>query len=254
MKKINFISVALIVMVLSIMNSIMNVNAKVDNPEQVFYTNSNGVSFTEKQYNYFTEMFWEGYQEYVSIEEFNKVNELDLFDKPITKTQVSTDLFQNSGYGLKGTSVTQDGRTTTISKSCSSQCFLSLVTVWNVNPYIKSWDVFGVRTNGTNVTTINSAIVTGAGYSTSYSNPRWLSNGFGYSVQLPNTTNLKATVSFYANTGGTIYATYQHAISNTTESTSKLYLISVGGYGGVFSFYGNAYGVYDGCSGVNITT
>lgn len=237
-----------------IMISISNVRALVDEPMQIFYTNSHGVSFTNEQYNYFSEMFWEGYQEYVTVDEFNKVRDLDLFDKPITKTQVVNRDFQPGRYSLNGTSVTQDGRKTIISKSCSSQCFLSLVTVWNVDPYVKSWDVFGARTNGTNITSINSAIVTGTGYSTSYSNPRWFNNGFGFSIPLPNARNLKVTVSFYAKTGGTVYASYQHAISNTTEATSKLYLISVGGYGGVFSFYGNAYGVYDGCSGVNITT
>jgi hypothetical protein len=81
-----------------------------------------------------------------------------------------------------------------------------------------------------------------------------LSNGFGTSVLLPASpaTNIIVDQQFYTNLGGTIYASYQHATSNITLSTSYCYTISASGYGGVFDFYGSATGVYDGMGGVNI--
>ena len=119
---------------------------------------------------------------------------------------------------------------------------------------MKSWDVTGARaSSSTSITSINAAVVTGSGYSQSYYSPKIGGNGFGYSVQVPNTTNIQTTVSFYANKGGTIYGTYQHAISNISEANSKLYTIAYSGYGSVFSFYGAAYGVYDGANGVSIS-
>lgn len=228
---------------------IINVNA-----EEIYYTNDNGVSFTKEQYNYYTEMAWDGYQQYVTQNEFNQLVELDLFNRPIEKkTIVDTPIFKfTNKYSTKGSSLVEKGRTTVISKSCSSQCFYILSTGWNGTPYVKSWDVIGARASGTTITTINDIIVNSNNYLSTYSNPKIETNGFGYSIKLPNDTGISVSVAFYANTGGTVYGTYQHAMSNTTEAISKLYLISYSGYGGVFSFYGSAYGVYDGCNGVSI--
>ena len=240
MKKLYLIAITFILSFLFV----SNVNA-----EEVYYTNSYGVNFSKKQYNYFSEMYWDGYQSLVTIKEFEKVANLNLFDSKIEKVIMIMPQSINS----KGPSLTQNGRTTTINKSCSTQCLVALNTTWNTNPTIKSWDVTGVRVSGTTINSINTVKVSGTGYYTTYSNPQIFTNGFGYSVPLPNANNLKVSFSFYATLGGSVYGSYQHAMSNTTEAISKLYTISSGGYGSVFSFYGSAVGIYDGTGGVNIS-
>ena len=240
MKKVGLFSLILLLSFLSI----SNVYA-----EKIYYTNSYGVNFTEKQYKYFTDMFWDGYQTSVTQDEFNKVQLLNLFESTIEKEKI---LIPIESFE-KGPSLTQNGRTTTISKSCSTQCLVTLNTTWNTTPTIQSWDVTGVRISGTSLGLINTAKVYGSGYFTTYSTPKVFTNGFGYSVDLPNTSNIKVSISFYAGLGGTIYGTYQHAMSNTTEPISKLYTINSTGYGGVFSFSGSAIGIYDGAGGVNIS-
>ena len=43
---------------------ILSISVKAD--ENIYYTNSNGVSMTETQYNYLKEMFFEDYPNYVT--------------------------------------------------------------------------------------------------------------------------------------------------------------------------------------------
>ena len=221
--------------------------------EEVYYTNSNGVDFTRDEYDYFSEMFWDGYQEYVTRSEFDQVANLDLFNQPIYKNTYTTPVDFNSLYYTNGNPLTEKSRTITLSKSCSSTCFLSLVNVWNATPNVKSWDVFGARASGATITTVNTALMYGDTTSVSYLNPTIAGGGFGYSMLVPNDTGIKSAVSFYSTTGGTIYGTYQHAMTGITEANSHLYNIVYYGYGGVFNFYGAAFGIYDGCNGVNIS-
>lgn len=53
--------------------------------------------------------------------------------------------------------------------------------------------------------------------------------------------------------GGTVYASYQHATSNTTLATSQNYTFSLTGYGRVFLFYNSARNIYDAMNGVDIS-
>ena len=76
--------------------------------------------------------------------------------------------------------------------------------------------------------------------------------GFGNSVLLPSGSNLVINQILTTTPGGHIFASYQHAMQNVSLATSQLYTFSLGGYGNVFAFYGNAYGKYDGMAGVDI--
>ena len=227
---------------------LLNVSA-----EEIYYTNNNGVDFTREQYEFFGNMFWDGYQAYVTQEEFDQADELDLFDKPVYKSTYVEPINFNNIYYINGNPLTENGRTITLGKSCSSNCLVTLTNVWNGNPTVKSWDVFGARASGTTITFVNSASMFGDSTYTQYSSPTIAGGGFGYSMLVPNDTNIKSTVSFITNTGGTIYGTYQHATTGISQSNSHLYNIVFYGYGGVFDFYGAAFGVYDGCNGVNIS-
>ena len=60
----------------------------------------------------------------------------------------------------------------------------------------------------------------------------------------------QATQEYDVKGTGILYASYQHAMSTISLPSSKCYTVNFGGYGGVFDFYGNAYGVYDQMAGV----
>ena len=212
-----------------------------------YFTNENGVSLTEKEYVFFSKLYWEGYQKSLTQEEYLQIKDMELFDQEIEKKTYTN-------YPItRGSSVTSNLRTLSITKVCNSNCFNTLVTTWIGSPYVRSYDVMGVRLNGPSLLTINNLRVEGNNFSQSYSNPKKFNNGFGYSFQLPNTSNIQVSVSFTTTQSGTIYGSYQHAMSNTTSVVSNQYTIGVGGYGNVFQFIGTARNIYDNAPGVDIS-
>lgn len=191
-------------------------------------------------------MFWNGYQDLVTQDEFDYVNELNLFD-----SKIETFILQENTLQPLST-LTEKSRTLTMNKSCSSQCYISLQASWNAKPNIKSYDVIGARVNGVSVVKIGNAYVIGDNFTKSYSSPNTKNNGFGYSVKLENVSNLKVNVSFFTTTGGTVYGAYEHSRKNISLNTSKLYNISQGGQGNVFKFTGAAASAYDEANGLSL--
>lgn len=217
---------------------------------EIYYVNPNNVEFNKIQYDFFSKMFWDGYQQYVSLEEFDMVSTLGLFNAPV-ESQVVT-IYASNDSMFRTSTITEKLRTLTISKSCTSECFVSLVVKWNGIPTIKSYDVFGARVVNSSLLKINNALVSGYNYSKIYSTFQRNGDGFGYSIEIPNTNNITVSVSFTTLLNGIAYGSYQHAMSNLSFSNSQLYTIGAGGYGGVFKFYGAAIGKYDNANGVNI--
>lgn len=216
-----------------------------------YYSNNNGVELTEKQYNYISELFYDGYQDTMTIDEVEKMERLNLFNQPI-ESKDSNDII-DSAIVPRGSSLTNGGRTLKISKSCSTECLVTLKATWSLIPNVYSYDVIGFRLTSGTITQMNKATVRGNGYTADYpaSYAQQSGNGYGHSVQISNVSNLVVATSMYATTGGTAYGSYQHAMSNISLANSKLYTIGAGGYGYVFNFYGAAVGVYDGIGGVD---
>ena len=82
-----------------------------------YFTNKNGVSLSEKEYVFFSEMYWEGYQKILTQEEYLQIKDMDLFEQEIKKetyTNYST---------ARGSSVTSNLRTLLITKACNSTCY-----------------------------------------------------------------------------------------------------------------------------------
>lgn len=219
-----------------------------------FYINTNEVEFTKQQYDYISNLYYDGYQDYMLQNDLDKMIELDLFNHPIVVVENGDITNLNNQNFINGTSITQNGRTTKITKSCSSECLVVLTTTWSVIPTINSYDVIGFRLANASINSINTASIRGNNYSITYqpSEAQQFSNGFGYSVKLGNVSGMKITTSLYTSTTGTVYGSYQHAMSNVSLATSRLYTISSAGYGSVFSFYGNAIFKYDAAGGVSV--
>ena len=200
-----------------------------------YFVNDNGVSFSKKEY------------EKPLNTKVTSREDIDLFDKEIKKETTYTD-----SCVTYDSSVTSNLRTLKITKACSSSCYSTMVTDWNETPFIKSYDVMGARLNGPSLLNVNNLIVTGDNYYQSYNNPKKFTNGFGYSFLLPSISNIRVTTSFITSLNGTLYGSYQHAMSNTNSAVSNQYTIGVGGYGNVFQFTGTARNVYDNAPGVDI--
>ena len=228
-------------------------NVKADS----FYYNSGTINLTEKEYNYVMQFYGEEFLKNMSLDDYYWLKELDLNNNDYEIESVTIgNVNSNSGNLIlpRSTVVTSNEKKVAISKACSTDyCAITLLTTWLTQPSVKSYDVMGARLYNTSLynSTITTLVRTPSG-TTTQSNYMTYYNGFGNSIQLPTGTINNIEQRFKVNKTGTVYGSYQHAVSNVSLATSKLYNISSSGYGSVFSFYGNAYGKYDNTVGVFI--
>lgn len=215
--------------------------------KEVFFTNSYGVEFNEKEYDYFSKMFYDGYQETITPDEFNQYEKHEM-DASLVETKFASIIQPYS------TIISTSAKTLKISTSGSSKKYVSVVATWKGSPSVRSYDLIGAYLSGV---TLNGTVTTkltysGGGYFST--EMKTFNNGFGVSIELPKSgNNVVISQSFTTTTGGTIYASYQHAISNLSLSDSKKYSIGKNGYGNVFIFDSSIRNKYDGMSGVNIS-
>ncbi len=224
--------------------------------KDIYYTNSNGISLTEKEYNYAKTMFNEQFIEVMNQEDYDFINRADVNNKDveIIVEEPKTDYIQSrtSSY------VETQAKRLAISKTChNGVCVVSLTNTWKYEPRVKSYDVIGVMFSNTSQY--------GNGYGTIFkvngSNHTCTeyvknSDGLGCSYKLPSnaTADIYAYMSLDVNdTGGLVYGSYQHATSSVTLSQSKNYSFHINGYGNVFLFNtAKAKDAYDGMDGVSM--
>ena len=243
------------VLLFIILFAFMFLNVKAD---EIYYTNPNSVSMTEHQYNFLGEMYFDGFQEYITQAEFNRYLTYGYFDSDIEKvilddTDTSSILKPINDRGLIHET---NAKRLTLAKSCgSSTCLISVTLHWKGQPTVKSYDVIGALLYGSmNLIGEPTTYLNYSGGNLFYGDEKYSGDGFGTSVKLQNSSTLMNIYQSYDVSGtGTLYASYQHATSNITKTTSQKYTISYGGYGGVFHFYGSAVGVFDHMGGVNTT-
>lgn len=221
---------------------------------ETYFVNKNNVNLTKSQYDYISKLYYEGYQNFITEDEYNTLVQNDLFQQEVESKSMVT--FERSN--TRSTNIYANKRTLTISKSCNTNCMITLKAVWDGIPIVQSYDVIGMRFANTSPISINQCSITSNSYSNSYSNSsenyKNANYGFGYSVKIPNSSGIVLLTSATVNTGGTVYGAYEHALSNVTLATSKNYNISSAGQGSVFAFTGSAIGKYDNTSGVEINT
>lgn len=229
-----------------------NVHAK----ETPYFTNSNGVSLTEAEYNYIKELYSENYLNMITMDVYNDLVDNGFMFQPITKKS-SDDVEKNVNAAI-GISPLSDYHETsskklTISKSCSDNCKIVVKLTWNVVPSVKSYDVMGAYLWNTSRVSnvITSTSSTANGYSIIEIKEQ--SKGFGASFEIPSSgTNYETIQQYTVTPGGSVLASYQHAVSKVSEATSKSYNIGINGAGNVFEFYGSAVDKYDQMHGVDI--
>mgnify|MGYP005764787037 CR=1 FL=1 len=222
---------------------ISNVQAKKD----VYFVNSNDVEFTKAEYDFISYMFWDGVQDYMSLDDYNEFIESDIMNGTIDSVMYDYPL-------TRATSIEDANRALKIVKSCSSNCFVSVTLTWKSLPTIRSYDVIGAYLDGTELENTPTTTISTGGQLLSFKDIKKANNGFGVSIKLPTYGNsMVINQNYRVSSSGNVYASYQHAMKNISLSNSQNYTFSRSGYGGVFKFSGTALTTYDKMNGVNIS-
>ena len=244
MKKIAKILICLI----SILIASNSVLAK----ELDYYINDKGVAFSKSEYDFLTKMYWNGCQDL-----FTKENYEDFVNSNIINGKFDSVEFSDLDYtGIMPLSTSHEtgSKTIKISKTCNTNCVISVTVTWKGIPNTKSYDVVGARFSSVKLKSTPTTTVVTSDMNTASSDVNKFSNGFGVSIALPkNGSNYIVSQTYTVSKGGTVYASYQHAKKNISLADSKKYSISKTGYGGVFKFTGTAANVYDQMGGVSIS-
>lgn len=132
---------------------------------------------------------------------------------------------------------------------------------WKSMPKYKSFDVMGMRWTGNfsyyslygeQYTNGNSGVIE---YYSGNGNYKIGTNAIGLSQNLVDSaTQIQSRILLVGTctTGGTVYASYQHAQANITLATSKKYNFSSSSMGGVFGFYDVVGSYYDDTPGLKL--
>ena len=213
---------------------------------ETYYKNEKGVEFTEKEYKYFTKMFYDGYQRLMTQEMFDSYDR-DYMDETLVKsTEITSPLVSPIG-GL----VETPAKTLRMSVTKTSTfATVGVTVVWKGSPAMRSYDVMGAYLSGV---TRKTEPITIVDYSTGYFSAEDIkreSNGFGVTIKLPDSgTNITLTQSYAVSLGGEVYGSYQHALDKVSFADSQNYTINFVGYGNVFMFpysVGRHYDMMDG--------
>ena len=212
-----------------------------------YYINGYGVEFTLEEYNYVSELLYDGYQATMTKEEYKIIFSENM--NTIKKTIIDTPV-----YSTLGTFYASSSKNINIATSCDSTCLVTVAVNWTKSPNIRSYDLIGAFLEDTSLTTnvvTKSMNSTGVNVSNEIKNDK---NGFGVSIELlKKGDDMRITQIFRVNKGGWVYSSYQHAMKSITLANSKKYSIQKGGYGGVFLFDSlKIQDYYDGMQGVYV--
>lgn len=223
--------------------------------DEVYYTNSHGVSLTEEQYNFLGELHFDGYQDYITEATHNKYLSMGLYDEKVNK-QVVED-FDDSGITPNGQIHETTAKKLQLAYACDDgECTMVTTLQWKGTPKIISYDVIGAYLYG-NLTRTSTpmTLLYWSGQTIEFTDRVYSGNGFGCTALLQNSSvnmTIGQDIDLRVDGSGTYYSSYQHATKKITLETSKKYTTGYGGDGGVFFFYGSAVGVYDQMAGVNV--
>ena len=221
---------------------INNTNSKDElfKAEKIFYSKC--------QCNYNTEVFFVSPEKNLINFTINTTDSKNGLSNITKETYIEGNSFSKGPYystGSKSVSLVKNGS------------YITLLGSWIVVPNTKSYDVIAVRLSGVSLDgsySFKQSYIYGGNYNVIYNgNNQSFSNGFGSSAKLQNGTNQEYSLTFKVSGSGTVYGSYQHAVSSVTLNQSKDYTISSSGFGGVINFSSSVSGYYDGMTGVNLS-
>ena len=227
--------------------------------DEIYYTNSQGVSFTKEQYDFYTYLTHDGFQEHITQDMLDEIANADLSTIEVKKVSICP-MPENSA--AERINLRRDDNlfidTPAKSLEISSISFggnnrIYATVEWHGEPAVKSHDVIGAYLTGT-VSRLSppATFVTAYNYCDDEEAIKYDTYGFGAVIQVPDEDDIFIDQTFLYSGTGTIFYSYQHAMSTISLQDAQLFNIGLIGYGGVFDFYGNAVGVYDEMPGVHM--
>ena len=221
------------------------------NAKEIYYTNSKGVSFTKEQYDFYTYLTHDGYQEYVTQEMLDEIvnDNISTIQKKVIRL-CPTDL-KEPKRREDNTYVATSAKALSMGQYCSSiSCRVFCELEWLGEPNVKSHDVMGSYLSGPTRVSVPSTTVSSSVHTGTHETVVYDTNGFGALIQVPNGDDIFIDQTYTYSGTGIIFYTYQHAMSGISYNNAQLFTIGLGGYGNVLDFYGAALGVYDDMPGV----
>ena len=215
--------------------------------DNIYYTNDNGVSLTEKEYDFISEMYWDGFQKFVTKELYEDLRSDDIFSQSIEKK-----IFEINPKLTRGDFVEDAARELLIAKACSDNCFINVIYTWKGEPTVKSYDVIGAYFENTSLQNVPFTIATSSVEQKIIEDYKKASNGLGSSFKMIKGNDAQISQTFRVAKGGHVYASYQHAMDDVSYEDSIDYTFSRFGYGGVFQFSEKSRKYYDEMNGVDI--
>ena len=231
----------------------MIITGKV-NAEEVFFENSNGITFTKEQYDFFGKVFFDGYQENITKEIWNLYA-----DKEMKESNVEVSILDESNISskyarTKGTSIETQAKILKIAKVNGAFPTISITAQWKYSPNIKSYDIIGAYLSGVTMRSSQTSLISYTGGTIYPTDTVSASNGFGSILKLPtNGSNIVVSTIFNVTGSGHVFGSYQHAKSSLSLKNAKSFSISFSGLGNVFYFSNmNIRAKYDAMQGVSI--
>lgn len=226
-----------------IITSITYTNAK-----SIYFTNDNKVNLTKEEYEFINEIFYNGYQNIMTLDDYN-----DIFSEDILNSEIEIKTIDNNSFQPLSDVHTTKSKTIKIAKACATNCLISVTVNWSKSPVIRSYDVIGARMENTSIIEYPKVTITNTSGTTRSEDIDRYNNGFGMSIKLLSSgDDMIINQRYYVSKGGRVYASYQHATKSITLNNSKKYTISSNGYGGVFLFDSSVKDIYDKMQGVYI--
>ena len=247
MKK-NILKVMIIALVL------FSTSVKAD----AYYTNENGLEFTEFQYNTLVDILNEKSVRTLTQEEYDHFNVENMIEGEYEYNTQEFETYETpftAGVMPLASYHETTSKKITLSKACtSSYCLMSVILIWKKVPSVTSYDVIGVRlANTTFYDSLNDFTAKfGSTTTSSYAGYKKTSEGLGDSVSIKsNVEYVSLNVRVKPTSNGAVYASYQHAVKTVTLAQSLNFTFSGTGYGSVFvwpSSYGSIYDKMGGAS------
>lgn len=220
-----------------------NVNAS----ELEGYTNQYGVTFSQEEYNFISEFYFDGYQQYMTIDDYNSFIDSDIMNAAINIKVADNGIMPMSS--IYETTMKQ----LKVSTACLTDCKIVVVLSWKSLPSVRSYDLIGAYFDETS---LKSGVISSMLYDSSSVSPVYSTksaNGVSSTYKLPSkANNLNFIQEFTVAKSGSINVSYQHARKSISLANSKKFSLSKNGYGGVFQFEENIRPYYDAMGGLTI--
>lgn len=229
---------------------VLNYSANALESDDIYFENENGVKFSKKEYDFVSEFYYDGYQEYMTAENYLRLKDLGVMDK-----EVKNVVYENNGIQTYTDVIHQSAsKKLVMSYACGTKCSITLKASWLTIANVRSYDLIGAYSPTSNALTYVSALMRYSGKDYLPVENNKSANGISATFKLPSTdAKYDFIMEITVPSGTKVYGSYQHAKKEISLVNSRKYSFASSGYGKVFKFDSSVESYYDGMGGVNAT-